>query len=225
MKKSLYILVFLLSSIFIFSCGEKEDPSEIKTIILPAPDNAIKNTYKFEIPKGYLETETERYIQIRTIYPEMTWRTWENRYRFEKKEGRKWGDDLIRIFLKTYWQFPKLEGPKYLTHPAVQELKKKFYPPREKDKEVPLIEDIDEPEKFKKYLEYDKREKYVISHPDKRKSIIKCIGGGWMCEGHIIWENGLHIEYEFNEKHFKKMIDVDRAVMSLINSFNPTRID
>lgn len=232
----LTILPLLAILIFLFSCSQKEDLSEIDEFYLEsarfAKAQPVK-TYKFQIPKGYFERRykprKERLIFINALYPEMVYRTIKNEHRFKPNNS----NDYIRIIfsiIPTKWEFKQ---PNYLSHPAVKpiieaEQEERRKKNEEKIEKIFTPETIEKSEKVKT-IRWPKGDsfdyKYFLSHKGKPNSEVDCPNWAGRCSGKVIWDKNLKIRYTFSKKHFNKMVDVDRAIISLIESFNPIHVN
>jgi hypothetical protein len=85
---------------------------------------------------------------------------------------------------------------------------------------------IGESEKIVKYKTIPRGEgftnpdKYVVTHEDKRISMLSCYANN-TCEGRTTWKGQLAISYTRKNMDLKTMVDFDRSVVALVDSFKP----
>jgi hypothetical protein len=93
-----WVGILIVSFLFLFSCGEKEDPNKINLIKMQGSKARVLT---FEIPNSYSRNRDSSAVRIIlvTAYPGMVGKTKENIHRFEKGGEMQRGDDVVRIIL------------------------------------------------------------------------------------------------------------------------------
>jgi hypothetical protein len=194
---------------------------------LVGPEDGVTKTYNFHIPKSYRPIKGDQgRISFMTVYPGMVGLTEENRQRFYNDIGA-WGPDRVNIRVsidtnksKIVNEFKNRNDPgRYIYENTI--LRNLSY------EKIPTPLAIKEHEKITKYILPNFKNGqgiYLIKHDDNRLSIIHCVYKN-LCSGQTTWHGVFSIGYDFMRIHFNHMIDIDRAVLNLIEQFSPTQVN
>lgn len=197
---------------------QEGNPGVINSVDLIGP---TKKRYMFKIPSAYLVYAKGDSAELRSAYLGMIGYSPETRNRFKDTNGNR-NDDLVRIFISVndrpvssagefanqndlgrFHYHGILKNPDYKLSPVPKIL--------EESQRVVIYE-------APRYKGYQKM--HVITQEDQRTSVITCNFEA-VCEGQTTWKGEFAIKYDFSRKYFDKMVDVDRSVVTLVDSFNP----
>lgn len=214
MKIKLFIFVSLIGVIFLYIHHINNDSS-----ISGNTNSIVIDGYKLTIPSNYrINRINADSIMINVAYPDMVGFSPEIRNQFYMDDGT-WSNNLVRIYLSVK---PSDNTRRYTNRndQGAYIFYNLIVPPSDYT-ETSLSEDIDESAYVTRYIRKnisDDAGRYVMHHEDDSISIIDCIYVK-TCEGKTTWKNNIAITYQFSKEHFKRMVNLDRSVVKLIDGF------
>ena len=220
----------LAGIVLIMLIGKPDDPTTIKQIDLMAPYTEGTQIHRLQIAKAYIRSakvsDNGSTIRLNAVYPGMLGFSRDIRKRFSRKIAEGGGDKVEIVIRKKAIKRVNSQdslNPNDLGN-AVLTNRLLHYPnsyPR-----APLTEEIEGANLIKKYKHIhhkDHEGEYELTAEDQRKTVVTCTGK-MVCRANTTWKGELGIFYRFNRKHFQKMIDLDRSVVALVDSFKPKLI-
>lgn len=206
--------------LLLFACGGK-DPNAIQVAHLVVEKNNKTKTYRFDIPNAYIKGRYgPDWFNLISAYPEG--RTREDIHRLKNVGGPR-HDDVVRIFISAIGK----NKEKTINELGREGMKKLLLSsPYFEYSLVPVSEDIDESNRVDKFMtprDESFQGVFIIAQKNQRIAKIKCTFET-TCSGYTIWNSDISIRYDFSRKNFNKMVELDRSVVSLIDSFKPRLI-
>lgn len=195
----------------------------IEEIILYSPDEEKKPLYKLSIPSDYVTYDAKKGTAlVKAAYPGMVSFTPEIKHRFYDEDGT-WGPDLVRIFFGLRSEYEgsdrELANRNDAGRFALESMSRQsLIGSRD------ISDSIKQPEKVKRVIHPNEKEyqkTYVINQENGRVSVIRC-SYKTSCEGTTSWQGKIAITYQFTRENLENIVDLDKSVVNLFDTFNPT---
>lgn len=176
-------------------------------------------TYTFKIPDPYY-----MFGAVRAEYPRTSSPSGQNKLGYYNPKTSN-PNDVVKIYIHNANSSTFVEKDIKYPNDLGRVFLERILRDREITKQVPITESMEEVEKIVKYKS-EKRERFVeaeqfvITHEDRRISVITCHTGK-NCTGWTTWKGLLGISYEKKNMDRNKMVDLDRSVVALVDSFKP----
>ena len=145
----------------------------------------------------------------------------EVKHRFYKENGT-WSEDMVRIFIGISDIPEESSGD----NPNKNDLGRYILEQRLSNQNIRLLPNpsgINQSNHVKTYGRNNVPDgiTYVITQNDGRISSVTCTLES-ICKGNTGWSGEFFVTYQFSKIHFNEMVDVDKSVINLLDSFNPT---
>lgn len=215
----------VITASIVSGCSNAEDNRSeevIEEIILYSPDEEKRPIYKLSIPSDYVNNAEKGTASVKAAYPGMVSFLPEIRHRFYEKDGT-WGPDLVRVF---FGLRPEYEGSdrEFTNRNDAGKFALESMARQNLIESRDISDTIKQPEKVKRFIypnEKDYQKTYVITQEDGRLSVIRC-SYKTNCEGTTSWQGKIAITYQFTRENLENIVDLDKSVINLFDTFNPT---
>ncbi|MEC7823830.1 MAG: hypothetical protein VYD12_04800 [Pseudomonadota bacterium] len=217
------ILLVISISCMLLGCTQ-EDSLPVKKVTLFSATKEKIPLYELSIPREYVAYDANnrgRTALIKTAYPGMIAFSPEVKHRFYKENGT-WSEDMVRIFIGISDIPEESSGD----NPNKNDLGRYILEQRLSNQNIRLLPNpsgINQSNHVKTYGRNNVPDgiTYVITQNDGRISSVTCTLES-ICKGNTGWSGEFFVTYQFSKIHFNEMVDVDKSVINLLDSFNPT---